>query len=438
MRSALLFPPVLLLACACTDVQTTPPPSGQTPGITVPEPPGTTVASALERDLDPDVDAATVAALTADNRGFAFDLYRQLAPTAGNLFVSPHSVSVALAMTYAGAMGNTKSEMATAMHFRLPEPSLHQAFNALDLELASRAQAPTDPDGDGFQLSVVNQLFGQTGFSFEQPFLDLLARQYGAGLRLLDFQEDPEGSREQINTWVEEVTEDRIEDLLPEGSIDPATRLVLANAIYFKASWSLPFEPSATADDAFRRLDGSTVTVPTMHGTVPAGYAAGDGWTLVELPYLGEQVTMGLMVPDAERFEEVEAAIDGPFLDEAIGGLGAAQVTLAMPKFSFRNAYDLVPPMMELGMIDAFGGADFSAMSTAADLVITGIFHQAFVEVNEEGTEAAAATAVVVGETSVPPTFTVSVDRPFLFWIRDVPTGAMLFTGRVVDPSGSR
>ena len=430
MRRSTFALPALLFFCACSDpeVVTNPPGDTTTPA------PGEQVASSLERDTSPNVDPATVAQLTQSNRAFAVDLYRELMGTDGNLFVSPHSVSIALAMTYAGALGNTKAEMGAAMHFDLGEPALHQAFNALDLALATREQLPAEEDGDGFRLSIVNQLFGQTGFPFEQPFLDTLAVSYGAGMRLLDFVADPHGSRQLINDWVEEVTEDRIEDLLPEGAIDTATRLVLANAIYFKASWSLPFEASHTTNDTFHLLGGGTATVPTMHGVLMGSHASGDGWTLVELPYVGEQVTMGLLVPDAGRFAELEAGFDAAFLEGALADLGTAQITLALPKFSFRSEYDLVPVMQSLGMIDAFGNADFSAMSTAADLVITGIFHQAFVDVNEEGTEAAAATAVVVGETSAPEPVTLTIDRPFLFCIRDVPTGAMLFAGRVSEP----
>jgi len=432
-RTIFALPATLLLLTACSDA---PQIVNEPPGDSTPAAPGEQVASALERDTNPNVDNATMAQLTQSNRAFLVDLFQELRGNEGNLFVSPHSISIALAMTYAGAMGNTKAEMGSAMHFDLGEPALHQAFNALDLELASRAQQTGEQDGDGFRLSIVNQLFGQTGFPFEQPFLDTLAVNYGAGMRLLDFENDPDGCRQLINDWVEDATEDRIEDLLPDGSIDTLTRIVLANAIYFKASWSAPFKASETTDDTFHLLDGETATVPTMHGSVGGTHASGDGWTLVEIPYIGQQVTMGLFVPDAERFAEIEAAFDAGLLEEALGGLSSADITLALPKFSFRSEYDLVPTMQSLGMIDAFGDANFSAMTSVPGLVITGIFHQAFVDVNEQGTEAAAATAVVGGLTSAPEPVTVTIDRPFLFWIRDVPTGAMLFAGRVSDPRG--
>lgn len=390
------------------------------------------------RDEAPDVSDETLAALTEANRGFATAMYRALKEGDKNLFFSPHSISVALAMTWAGAAGDTETEMQSALGWSLlAEEDVHAGFNALDLALDSRSELPEDTDGDGFQLSIVNQTWGQRGFGFEDPFLDVLATQYGAALYLLDFQADPEGSREAINDWVEEVTEDRIVDLLPEGAITDLTRLVLANAIYFKASWSLPFELADTADGTFVRLDGSAVTVPMMNGVPETAYASGDGWALVELPYVGEELDMTLIVPDAGRFEEIEAGLDQPFLDEALAATREHRVTLSMPRFSFKTEADLVDGLVAQGMVQAFDAdqADFTGMSTEAQLYVSGVFHQAFVAVNEEGTEAAAATAVVIGEESEPESATLTADRPFIVLIRDRPTGAVLFLGRVMDPS---
>ncbi|MCK6507315.1 serpin family protein [Myxococcota bacterium] len=416
-------------------------PDGGTDGGTADllPPPGEAVASDLARDTDPDVDTATLLAHTASMRAFAVDLLHRSAAEE-NLFLSPYSISVALAMTWAGTNGATEAQLTSALHFDLPEDQLHPAFNALDLALAGRADEVPVPEtgdpGDAFALSLVNQLFGQAGYPFQAPFLDTLALHYGAGMRLLDFQADPEDCRGQINAWVEAVTQERIEDLLPPGSITDLTRLVLVNAIYFKASWWAPFEASATTDQAFTTLSGAEVSVPTMHGELETRYGAADGLAVVDLPYVGEQLTMTLVVPDAGRFTDVRDGLDAATLDEILASLSVYRVTLAVPRFSFRTALDVIPPLRELGVVDAFDPelADLSGMSTASELYVSGVFHQAFVAVDEAGTEAAAATAVVVGDESEPPHAELIVDRPFLFLIRDRPTGAVLFLGQVVDP----
>ncbi len=407
--------------------------SGSPEGI---EPPGERVASSKSRDTSPAVGEADVAALTAGNRAFAMDMFHALAAPGQNLFFSPHSISVALAMTYAGAEGVTEAEMAEVLGFTLPEATTHAAFNALDLALKIRADLPAEESGDGFALSLVNQAFGQTGYPFEAPYLDVLATNYGAALYLLDFSADPDGSRTAINDWVESSTNERIVDLLPEGSITDLTRLVLANAIYFKASWSVPFSAADTSDEDFTLLDGSVVSVPTMHGTLESTCAAGAGWTAATLPYVGSQLDMVLLVPDAGAFESVEASLDGAALDAALGALGGCELTIALPKLTVRTDASLVPPLRSLGMVDAFdaNAADFSGMSTASELYVTGVFHQAFVAIDEQGTEAAAATAVVIGEESAPLPVVLDVDRPYLFAVRDRPTGAVLFLGRVLDP----
>lgn len=421
---------LLALLAACT-----PDPEPSNPDTDVP-PPGEMVASDLARDMSPDVDEATLRSLTASNRAMAFDLYGELSAEDGNLFLSPHSISVALAMTWAGAVGTTADEMAEVLHFDLPPDTLHAAFNALDLALAERSTLPAGSSGDAPTLDIVNATFGQLGYPFETPFLDVLALDYGAAMYLMDFGADPDGSRTAINDWVEQSTHDRIQDLLPPGSVTGDTRLVLANAIYFKGSWALPFAASQTSDDAFTLLDGGAATVPTLHGTVEGTYAEGDGWAMMEMPYTGHELVMTVLVPDEGRFAEIEAGLDAAFFDEAVDALETYDITLSLPKFSFRTPIDLVPAFMALGMQAPFDGseADFSGMSATGDLYIGGIFHQGFVDVNEEGTEAAAATAVVMNDTAAGNTTELVVDRPFLFAIRDRPTGAVLFLGRVLDP----
>jgi serpin B len=411
--------------------------SSSTPGDTSEAGPGELVASSKSRITTPDASSQEVGQLARDNAAFAWDFYREATKPGENLFLSPHSISVALAMTWAGARGETEAEMADAMHFTLGQERLHAAFNALDLELQKRAEAGSAEAPLPFRLNVTNALFGQVGFSLLDSFLDTLAQHYGAGMRLMDFVAETEQSRLAINEWVSERTEQRIEELIAPGIIDAATRLVLVNAIYFTASWAEPFDEAATRDAAFRRLDGSEVMVPTMHRNVEAVYGEGAGFQAAELAYDGRQLAMLLLVPDEGTFTAFEETLSERMVDEVRAGLSAHLVELAFPKFSFRSNVPAKAPLQALGMVAAFGAgqADFSGMTDTAPLFIQDVVHQAFIAVDERGTEAAAATAVIVGETSAPPPATLSIDRPFVFAIIDRMTGATLFVGRVLDPS---
>ncbi|MDQ3365187.1 MAG: serpin family protein [Myxococcota bacterium] len=391
----------------------------------------TEIRSELPRNMNPAVTQAELATLVAGNTAFATDLYRQVRTEPGNLFMSPHSISTALAMTYAGAAGTTASQMASTLHFTLPPTQLHAALSKLDLELAARATAATG-SAIPFRLTTANSIWGQQGKAFQAPFLDTLAVNYGAGLHVLDFAADPDGSREVINTWVEDRTNDRIKDLLPEGSINDGTRLVLANAIYFSAAWDDPFEASQTADRPFRLASGTSVAVPSLRQNAQYRYGVGDGFRSAELPYDGGQLAMVVVVPD--DLASFEAGLDPAILDQVTGSLQTHLLDLTLPKFRFDAPLSLTSTLQALGMTDAFGAADFSGIDGTRDLVITDVLHKGFVAIDEKGTEAAAATAVVIGETSIPEPATLVVDRPFLFFIRDVPTGAILFIGRVVDP----
>lgn len=397
--------------------------------------------SSLERDLAPAVPDADRSELAEGNRAFAFDLYAALAGDDGNLFLSPYSISSALAMTYAGARGDTEAEMAATLHFTLPQAALHPALNQLDLELESRADAappPSLPDGLPPRLEITNAIWGQQGYAFEPVFLDTLAASYGAGLRTLDFGADPEGARGVINAWVADQTEDRIPDLIPEGAISPLVRLVLTNAIYFLANWAYPFEPQATSPGSFVTAAGSEVTVDVMHQTESLPYAAGDGWVAVSLPYVGHQLSMLVVLPDAGRFDEVEAALGSELYATIDASLTSARVALALPRWEVKSRFQLAGVLAELGMPRAFqdGVADFSGMTAAEALHISAVIHQTFVRVDEQGTEAAAATAVLMAGNALPPEpVAVTVDRPFLYLVRDEPTGTLLFLGRVTDPS---
>ena len=384
----------------------------------------------------PTVSDADLAELVSGNSAFAFDLYQALRAKDGNLFYSPYSISLALAMTYAGARGQTEQQMASTLHFLLDQDSLHPAFNRLATELASRGEGAAGKDEQGFRLNIANALWGQEGYQFLAEFLDILATDYGAPLQFLDFANDPEAARITINDWAAEETEGRIEDLIPPGVIDTLTRLVLANAIYFSAAWALPFEPEMTEDGPFYLLDGSEVKVPMMHQTKSLAYAEGEGYQAAELPYDGEELSMVILLPAKGDLEAFESALDASQVEAILKNLSYSQVALSLPKFEFESEFSLAETLAALGMPDAFtSDADFSGMTGNRELSITDVLHKAFVSVDEAGTEAAAATAVVIGVTSAPAEpIPFTVDRPFLFLIRDLQTGTILFIGRVVDP----
>jgi serpin B len=391
------------------------------------------------RVTSPAVDVSNLTDLVNGNSEFTFDLYQALTEKDGNLFYSPHSISLALAMTYAGARGETEQQMADTLHFNLPQDHLHPAFNALDLELTSRGEGAEGKDEEGFRLNIVNALWGQEDYAFLAEFLDVLAENYGAGLRLLDFINAAEESRITINDWVSDQTEGRIEDLIPQGVIDALTRLVLTNAIYFNAAWLNPFNEDMTADGAFHPLNGGEVTVPMMRQTESFGYAEGEGYQAVELPYDGRELSMVILLPEAGQFRAFEGSLDAEYIDAIIENLAYRQVALTMPKFEFESAFSLADTLAEMGMPIAFSNsADFSGMTGTRELFIADILHKAFVSVDEAGTEAAAATAVIMPLSTEPEEpVEVAVDRPFVFLIRDIETGAIPFVGRVVNPSAS-
>jgi serpin B len=404
------------------------------------------VVQADKPRLVSDTTAAERDKVAAGNSAFAFELYQKLRQERdGNLFYSPYSISAALAMTYAGARGETEKEMADTLHFALPQERLHPAFNTLDVTLTSQADEESE---DAFQLSIANALWGQEGYEFLPAFLDTLAEHYGAGLRTLDFVQETEKARQTINDWVAEQTEGKIEDLIPPGTLNSLVRLVLTNAIYFNGKWELPFEANDTRDNAFHLLDGSTVQVPTMSQTEAFRYAEGDGYQALELPYRESNLSMILLLPEEGRFEEVEAALSAGLVSAGlvsgvVADLATEQVRLSLPKFEFESDFNLSDVLVEMGMPSAFGlgssGADFSGMTGDRALAIGAVIHKAFVAVDEEGTEAAAATAVVMLEMAAPAEEAVEMklDRPFLFLIRDGETGTVLFVGRVMEPRGA-
>ena len=398
---------------------------------------GEVVQSDKQRVTSPGVSEADLSALVGGNSAFAFDLYQALRETDGNIFYSPYSISLALAMTYAGARGETAQQMSDTLHYVLPQKSLHPAFNSLDLGLSRRGEGAKGKDDKGFRLNVVNAIWGQRDYQFLASFLDLLAENYGAGLRVLDFINAPEESRITINDWVSDQTEGRIEDLIPQGLIDVMTRLVLTNAIYFNAAWLHSFSEDVTRDGLFHLLDGKEITVPMMKQTESFGYADGEGYQAVELPYDGRELSMVILLPKAGQLEAFENMLNLRQVDGIIAGIEYRQVALTMPKFEFESDFGLKEALAGMGMPVAFTrNADFSGMTGNRDLFIADVIHKAFVSVDEAGTEAAAATAVVMKLTAAPAMpVEVTVDRPFVFLIRDIETGAILFVGRVVNPN---
>ena len=379
--------------------------------------------------------------LTRGNAQFAFELYGELSPSDGNLFFSPHSISAALAMTYAGARGSTETAMAETLRFSLPQERLHREFDALARDLAGRS---TGDEKARFRLNAANAVWAQDGHSFRDAYLSALRDNYGGGVLPSDFVGDPEGSRSEINRWVSDETEDKIRDLTPPGLIDGLTRMVLVNAVYFNGGWLYPFDEHLTTRESFRLLDGGTTDVEMMRATEYFGYAAGDGYQTVDLPYVGDELSMAVLLPDQGRFEEFEGRLDASFVDQALDQVVERYVALELPRFEFDAAFRLGEALKAMGMSAAFdaGAADFSGMdglscATGDDgcLYVADVVHKAFVSVDEAGTEAAAATGVMMTtESAKPRPVAVRVDRPFIFLIRDRATGTVLFLGRVTEP----
>jgi serpin B len=390
----------------------------------------TDISSNESRDTAPST--ADVPQLATDEASFAFDFYRAQvgADSTSNIFFSPYSISVALAMTYAGAGGSTASQIASAMHFTLPADRLHTAFDAVDLQLESR---------QGIKLNVANSIWAQRTLTFGKPFLDTLAVDYGSEVRGVDFIGASNQATAAIDGWVADQTAGKIQNLFPPGSLDATTRVVLVNAIYFDANWKTTFDSSKTASSPFTKLDGTTVTASMMNNEkLNAPVAVAPTYTAIDLPYAGGQTSMLVILPTGMQFASVDAALGGDFIGHVVASLQPQDVALSLPKFTLKGAsVSLKSALQTLGMIDAFDPqkADLSAMVTSDKLHVDDVVHQAFVRVNESGTEAAAATGVQTGINAIVEPLVVNVNRPFFFVLRDIPTGTVLFVGRVMDPT---
>ena len=367
------------------------------------------------------------------NKAFAFDLFEKLKEVEGNLFFSPYSISTALAMTYAGARGNTEKQMATALHFTLDQKRFHPAFAYLEAQLKA-----VQEKGD-IELNIANALWVQDDYVFLKKFLYLIQSNYGTLLNLVDFKRACEPARKKINAWVEQKTKDKIRDLIKPGVLNALTRLVLINAIYFKGRWESQFKKNRTKESPFWLSMDKSVEVPMMTQKHQFRYMESDSLQVLELPYVGGDLAMMVLLPrKVVGLTQFEADLSVENLNTWIGRLRKREISVFLPKFKMTSQFRLGETLASMGMPDAFGGnADFSGIDGTKNLFISAVIHKAFVDVNEEGTEAAAATAAVISVTSAPatPPPTFRADHPFVFLIRDNHTGSILFVGRVVNPN---
>jgi serpin B len=368
------------------------------------------------------------------NNAFAFALYGQLRNRNGNLFFSPESISTALAMAYAGARGNTASEMAKTLHFTVPQPQLNPAMGALLSDL--------NAVHDGYQLTVANALWAQQGYNFLDTFLQLLKTDYGAGLNQVDFKGATEAARVTINRWVEQKTQDKIMDLLQPGTLAPSTRLVLTNAIYFKGDWQTQFDKAQTKNEDFHVSPAQTKKAPLMHREAAFNYFNGGTFQALEIPYKSNELSMIVLLPnDPGGLPALEESMSATNMQQWLHQLApVSKVIVTMPKFKTTQQFELGGTLAAMGMPQAFtANANFSGMTGNRDFFISAVIHKAYVDVNEEGTEAAAATAVTMRAMAIrvpnPPTPVFRADHPFVFLIRDSRSNSILFMGRMADPA---
>jgi serpin B len=383
---------------------------------------------------------ARIKSVAGSNNKFACDLYAKLKDKAekkdGNLFFSPASISTALAMTYAGARGQTAAEMKTVLHFALEDKKLHPAMGALAKSLSAKKE--------GLKLSIANALWGQKGYGFLKEFLDLNKKNYEAGLSELDFITATEEARKTINDWVEKKTNNKIKDLLKPGSVPKDTRLILTNAIYFKGTWMYQFKKKDTKKENFHLSEQKNARVYMMHMKKKTlKYMKGDGFAALALPYEGNDVSMVIFLSDkVDGLADLEKELTGENIEKWISQMRKKKIAeVAIPRFKMTKDFVLGKMLQEMGMPTAFRwpGADFSGMTGSRDLFIGEVIHKAFVDVNEEGTEAAAATAVVMRTGAVAARPTVfKADHPFAFIIRDNKSGAVLFMGRIANPAAGK
>ena len=406
-----------------------------------------TVAGCFGADT-PAARGKTKEVVVEGNNRFALELYAKLREQKGNLFFSPYSISAALAMTYAGARGETEAQMAKVLHFptvlveKGPPSSaerkvcdqerFHSAFGAIIKDLNAKGEK------GNYELSVANALWSQKGYGFLAEFLELIEAKYGGKLNEVDFITATEAARQTINAWVEKETKDKIKNLIQRGVLTPLTRLVLTNAIYFKGNWARQFEEENTREAPFTLINGEKVDVPMMNQTAEFNYMEAEDFQGLELPYVDDELSMIILLPkETDGLRGFEKSLTAENLSQWLARLRKREVIVSVPKFKETCQFSLADVLKSMGMTDAFlGKADFSGMNGKRDIFISAVIHKAFVDVNEEGTEAAAATAVVVVTTAVRPEKipVFRADHPFLFLIRDNDSGSILFIGRMMNP----
>ncbi len=366
------------------------------------------------------------------NSALGFDLYQKFKENEGNLFFSPYSISTALAMSYAGARGQTEREMAETLHFSLEQKPLHSLFSELQSDLN------TIQNKGHIKLSIANSLWVQEGYHFLDTFFNLNKKYYSAGLNFVDFAAETEIARKTINTWVEHKTQQKIKELIKQGMIDSSTTLVLCNAIYFKGNWSSQFDKARTKKNEFYISPDKTIKVSMMSQKSEFKFKDFTNFSAIKLPYEGNDLSMIIFLPkEIDGLVDFEQDLTDDNVKNWIDKLSKShkqEILVSLPKFKTTCEFELSEVLSDMGMPSAFGDADFSGMTGKRDLFISKVIHKAFVDVNEEGTEAAAATAVVLLKgTSRPLSF--RADHPFIFLIRENKTKSILFIGRIVDPT---
>jgi serpin B len=384
----------------------------------------------------PSSNADGQAEVVKGSNAFAVDLYAQLSRQPGNLFFSPESISTAFGMAYAGARGQTATEMEHVFHFTLPPAKLHPAMGALLAEMNAQHK--------GYELRVADALWAQQDANFEANYLKLVQSDYAAGFHRVNFKLSPESVRTTINAWVEKQTNDKIKDLISPGALNPTTRLVLTNAIYFKGNWQDQFDKEATQKEEFHLSTAQWVMTPMMHRTGGYRYYDGGSFQALEVPYSGNEISMVVLLPkQTDGLVALEKSFTSRSASDWIQKLEPVdKVILTLPRFTMTQEFELSSTLSAMGMSQAFSSAaDFSGMTGKPDFAISAAIHKAFIDVDEQGTEAAAATAIVMYATAMhrefpePPPIVFRADHPFLFILLDTKSGSMLFLGRVADPT---
>ncbi len=396
------------------------------------------IKSSLAYNSNPSVTVATQQAVTSDLNDFGLNVLQNLATSGQNFATSPVSSFIALTMTADGAQGSTADEMKTVLYPDVALPDIQAATNWLEQGVKASAQPMEHVDDAGKQvaLNLANDVFVQKGLTIQQPFLDNLATNYDSGVELVDFVSDSTGATTEINNWVASETNNLIPKLLPPGSLDSQTRLVLVDALYLNASWLTAFDPNKTKAQAFNGVNGNTST-DFMSSTLNLNYASGTGWAAVDIPYYGGTLVMTAILPDSGQFDTVKASLNAAWFSNFDATVQQQQVGLALPKFTLTGTtVSWKPTLQTLGMTTLFDGSacNLSGITQQEPVFVKDVLQQVYVAVAEKGTEAAAATAVIVGTMSIeqPPPTTIVFDRPFLFFVRE-PDGPILFAGQVVS-----